>query len=94
MRVIYKYSIFESGTKITAPIDEILDIQYQDGIAVMWAIVDDERFVPTEITVTALPTGLPFGENPGIYFKTLQDMFGYVWHFFIKMEAKKANGNN
>ena len=87
MKVIYKYPIHENGATVTAPIEQILDIQYQDGVPVMWAIVDHDRFVYTKVTVYILPTGVPFEENPGTYFRTLQDGYGFVWHFFIEAEA-------
>ena len=90
MKVIYKYPVTSNGTVITAPFDQILDIQYQDGIPMIWAIVDTERFVDVVLTVYILPTGLPFEENPGTYFRTLQDDYGYVWHFFLEMKAVQA----
>ena len=87
MKVIYKYPILHNGMTIRAPFIEPLDIQYQNGIPTLWAVVDTEREADVEVCVCILPTGLPFHENPGTYFRTLQDDAGYVWHFFIEARA-------
>ena len=69
MKVIYKYPVTSNGTVITAPFEQILDIQYQDGVPMIWAIVDTEKFVDVVLTVYILPTGLPFEENRQVFLK-------------------------
>lgn len=44
MRSIYKYSLLNPYTKIEGFIEKLLDIQIQNGVPVIWAIVDTEFF--------------------------------------------------
>lgn len=44
MRSIYKYSLLNPYTKIEGCIEKLLDIQIQNGVPVIWAIVDTEFF--------------------------------------------------
>lgn len=81
--VIYKYPIYNSGDIISAPFVKLLDIQYQDGIPMLWAVVDPDRVQDTEVCFNVLGTGWEFEGSPGTYIKTLQDDYGFVWHFFI-----------
>ena len=89
MRKIYKYELPVDGSIITIRqcIIKILNIQEQNGIPVMWAIVDPDDEVIEPLKIIAIGTGwkLPTGlEN---YLGTAQDEYGFVWHYFtIKLE--------
>ena len=90
--IIYKYSLPEGGQKIiTAPFDELLDAQEQNGQLVIWAsIIPDCEEIP--VCFTILGTGWPYdSKKVGKYFKTIQDQEGLVWHIFVK--EYKPNDN-
>ena len=93
MKTIYKYKLNFDVTTITAPIEAILDVQWQSGTGpVLWATVDTEKPDKT-IYVGTVGTGwsLPWGIDR--YIGTVQDDMGYVWHNFIinlkEMEQKR-----
>ena len=81
--VIYKYDLRPGY--VEAPIKKILDVQYQDGVPVMWAIVKpDSRKI--RIDVAFVVTGQEIDQEilrEYDYMKTLQDGW-YVTHVFIK----------
>lgn len=84
---IYKYELQEGANEITAPIIQVLDIQLQGELPVMWAyVIVDSRLMRT-INIQMLWTGMTVTEEllrEYEYFKTLQDSSGLVWHVFLK----------
>ena len=85
MKKIYKYELNIAGdmTVINAPIDQLLKVDWQSGTgAVLWAIVDDER-EPATWRIMSLGTGWTVPEDVNDYIGTVQDDFGYVWHYFL-----------
>lgn len=84
MRKIYKYELPVDGGIITIKqcIIKILSIQEQNGIPVMWAIVDpdNEKIEPLEIVAIGTGWELPTGLED--YLGTAQDGYGFVWHYF------------
>ena len=84
MRKIYKYELPVDGGIITIKqcIIKILSIQEQNGIPMMWAIVDpdDEKIEPLEIVAIGTGWELPTGLDE--YLGTAQDEYGFVWHYF------------
>ena len=89
MRKIYKYELPVDGGIITIKqcIIKILNIQEQNGIPVIWAIVDPDDEVVEPLKIIAIGTGweLPIGLED--YLGTAQDEYGFVWHYFtIKLK--------
>lgn len=85
MRKIYKYRLPEAPgvvTTINEKIIEVLSVQYQNSIPIIWAIVDpDDTSVPVDIMSFGTDWELPNGAER--YVGSLQDSEGYVWHYFI-----------
>ena len=82
---IYKYNLIEGA--VEAPIVEVLDIQLQEGVPVMWALVNEDSSYNKKIEIRLFWTGQEINRevlNEFEYFKTLQDDMGLVWHVFIK----------
>ena len=89
MKKIYKYELPVDGGIIAIKqcIIKILNIQEQNGMPVMWAIVDpdDEVVEPLKIIAIGTDWELPTGLED--YLGTAQDEYGFVWHYFtIKLE--------
>lgn len=84
MRSIYKYSL-NPYAKIEGCIEKFLDIQIQNEIPVIWAIVDTE-LVSRKFYIYCYGTGweLNKDEARGDYLGTVQDNEGYVWHYFLE----------
>ena len=85
MKKIYKYELNIAGdmTIINAPIDQLLKVDWQSGTgAVLWAIIDDE-WEPATWRIMSLGTGWTVPEGVNDYIGTVQDDFGYVWHYFL-----------
>lgn len=62
----------------------LLDIQCQKGSLVCWVETRDE-FPESEVRLIGIGTGweVPSDLLSGaVYFKTVQDDDGYVWHFY------------
>ena len=82
---IFKYELHK--TPIVGPIMQVLDVQLQGGIPVMWALVNTETNIKKVVDVQMLWTGQVVPEDimkEYTYMKTLQDNEGLVWHVFIK----------
>lgn len=84
---IYKYSLkLTEQQTITASIVKVLDIQFQDDIPCLWAIVDDtETEIKSEpYNIVCCGTGLKLHPNfmNYKYISTTQS-YGFVWHWFI-----------
>lgn len=85
MRKILKYELNIAGasTVLYAPIEQLLKVEWQDGTgAVLWAIVNDELENNTW-KITSLGTGWTIPDGVDDYIGTVQDDFGYVWHYFL-----------
>lgn len=62
----------------------LLDIQLQGPNMMCWVETRDE-FPESEVSLISIGTGweVPSEEITGaVYFKTVQDYDGYVWHFY------------
>ena len=90
MRSIYKYSLLNPYTKIEGCIEKFLDIQMQNGVPVIWAIVDTE-LRDKKFYIYCYGTGweLNDGEELEDYLGTVQDNEGYVWHYFLEEVYEK-----
>lgn len=89
MRKIYKYELPVDGGIIAIKqyIIKILSIQEQNGIPVMWAIVDPDDEVVEPLKIIAIGTGWELPTGLEDYLGTAQDEYGFVWHYFtIKLE--------
>lgn len=84
MKKIYKYKLPVNGGIITIDdcIVEILDLQAQDGIPTMWAVVHDDSKMVNPIEIVAIGTGWTVPTGVDKYLGTVQDGLGYVWHYF------------
>lgn len=83
MTVIWKFPLKFAGEQvIEIPYEyRILDIQYQKGQLMMWALVNDE--VPNDtVTIRIFGTGHEV-DHAGDYITTIQEQNGLlVWHIF------------
>lgn len=89
MRKIYKYELPVDGGIIAIKqcIIKILSIQEQNGIPVMWAIVDPDDEVVEPLKIIAIGTGWELPTGLEDYLGTAQDEYGFIWHYFtIKLE--------
>ena len=84
MRKIYKYELPVDGGIITIKqcIIKILSIQEQNGIPMMWAIVDSDNEVVEPLEIVAIGTGWELPTGLEDYLGTAQDEYGFVWHYF------------
>lgn len=95
---ILKYPVLGgSVTTITCRLRRLLDIQLQRGELVCWIETSDD--IPETTTkLLSIGTGWDIPSetlNKAIYLKTVQDDYGYVWHFYDyvgdQLCAKKEN---
>ena len=89
MRKIYKYELPVDGGIITIKqcIIKILNIQEQNGVPMMWAIVDPDDEVVEPLIIIAIGTGWELPTGLEDYLGTAQDEYGFVWHYFtIKLK--------
>ena len=92
MRKIYKYELPVDGKIITIKqcIIKILNIQEQNGIPMMWAIVDPDNEVVEPLEIMAIGTGWELPAGLEDYLGTAQDGYGFVWHYFsLKLKELK-----
>lgn len=84
MEKIFKYELPVNGGIIAIKqcIIKILSIQEQNGIPVMWAIVDPDSEAIEPLEITAIGTGWELPSGVDEYLGTAQDEFGFVWHYF------------
>lgn len=80
---IYKYELPAPGDNlvIKEKVIRFLDVQNQNDIAMVWAIVDP-NVKNEETVIVALGTGWDVPDNADEYIGTAQDEFGFVWHYF------------
>ena len=84
MRVIHKYELPYDGQVLVIddPVEQILDVQNQNGVPVVWVIVNTElKKEPTALI--AIGTGWELPSDIKEYVGTVQDEYGYVWHYFL-----------
>jgi hypothetical protein len=91
MKVIYKYKLNYNPIQTLTNISMVqpLSIQLQDGIPVLWCIVDEVSVEPRNYTISCIWTGEPFSDNIGWYIGTIQDAL--VYHYFIKADSKNES---
>lgn len=84
MRKIYKYELPVDGDIITIKqcIIKILSIQEQNGLPIMWAIVDPDNEAIKPLEIIAIGTGWELPTGLDDYLGTAQDKYGFVWHYF------------
>ena len=82
---IYKYPLDEErvGNIISAPIFKPLKVDYQNGIPMLWAIINEDA-EPEEWRVLRIGTGWPVA---GLEFEnylntTVAQSEPFVWHWF------------
>ena len=67
---------------IEEPVEQILDIQSQDGTPTIWVLINTElKKDPTALI--AIGTGWELPPDIKDYVGTAQDSFGFVWHYFL-----------
>lgn len=78
---------------------EVLDIQFQNNEMVLWALIDEDKKITTDVTILSIGTGIDFDEFMLMeqiqmtiatkYFKTLQEPgTEFVWHLFTFVKWK------
>lgn len=81
--VIYKYELPGMAyVTYDIPLVKILDVKEQNGISVVWAIIDLDK-EPKKYTFTSVWTGWAFKEEYGEYIGTTE-IAGLVRHYFMK----------
>ncbi len=82
-RTIWKYNLnLLRSQKLQLPrIHEMLDIQWQNGGPVLWAMVNPET-VSVPVFIFCLPTGDEGPPPEWVHIATLQIPDRTVWHFF------------
>ena len=85
MKKIYKYELPSNGgiIKIENAVEQFLEVQEQNGIPMLWAIVDTDIDDVEPIEIIAVGTGWELPSGVDKYLGTAQDEFGFVWHYFI-----------
>lgn len=85
---ILKYHLYngEVSTEIKCRFVRLLDIQVQHSVVTAWILTDDS--VP-EVDVELIPIGTGCEIPPEVmdkveYVKTVQDAYGFVWHYHVK----------
>jgi hypothetical protein len=81
---IYKYELpcGDETLVIKEKVIKFLDVQNQNNIAMVWALVDDAQVKEKETTIAAFGTGWDIPDYVDEYIGTAQDEFGFVWHYF------------
>lgn len=88
---IYKYPVLGDGrtSQITCGKVRLLDIQLQGDQMMCWVETRDD--LPATVTeLIAFGTGWPIPTDlisKMKYFKTVQDAYGFVWHFYEVQEG-------
>lgn len=82
MKTIYKYPLNLNCTFITGKIEKFLDVQIQNDVPVVWALINEE-LEEKEFGIYLYGTGWSLIEVEPIenYIGTIQDG-DYVWHCF------------
>ena len=95
---IYKEKLGTDGelTVIKGKVKNILTTQFQPGIGpCVWYEVDDD-LKEIEIQIIAIGTGwdLPKNIKYWDYIGTVQDEFGFVWHYYAIHSSDNAIGDS
>ena len=78
MKSIYKYELRGAQTKVKAPIENFLKVQWQDGTGiVVWATVND-KLPQRTYWIHAIGTGWDIEGLEGDYIGSDIDEFGFV----------------
>ncbi len=88
MKKIFKYPLMQEGRKHSIPLIQVLSIQMQRGIPVMWCLIDTDA-PKKKVTAYCCGTG---GADCDVQWK---DSLQYVstmqyedsvWHWFVEIE--------
>ena len=98
MKKIYKYPLGRNGeiAELTGHFTRGLTVQAQNGMPHIWIEIDEESPEVT-ISVVAVGTGWEIpDELCENYLGSVQDGFGYVWHYYwvpgtISVENPESN---
>ena len=91
MKRIYKYSFDSSEFTINEYVDKFLDVQMQNDLITVWAIIDTKA-EPQEWLIYTFGTGWSTPHFPGEYIGTVQEKAtGYVWHVFAAQVQKSVD---
>ena len=93
MKAIYKYELpIAPGfvSIINEKIIKILKVDYQNGLPMVWAMVDTED-IGVESRIMSFGTGWELPNGVEEYVGSLQDSEGYVWHYFIVERTSAEN---
>ena len=90
MKVIYKYHLnLTEENVVEAQFERLLDVQFQYGQLVAWAIIND-RQPESKVLFKIFGTGWETEDFSGKYLKRLQDSAGFVWHIFVEAEDESV----
>lgn len=97
MKKIYKYRLPMDGHVIDIDdyVVEFLHVGTQNGVPMVWAVVDPEEEGNCEVVAWGTGWDLPNEVyNNCDYIGTCEDGYGYVWHYFarFKEEPKASTG--
>lgn len=86
---ILKYPLYrgEVPTEIKCNFVRVLDIQVQHSQVMAWVLTDDAK-PGAEIQLIPIGTGWEIPSevlDKAEYIKTVQDDYGYVWHYHMVM---------
>ena len=94
---ILKYHLHDGQvpTEIKCRFARVLDIQVQHSAVTAWVLTDDS--VP-EVEIELIPVGTGWEIPSEIldkleYLKTVQDDYGYVWHYHMKKLANETDNH-
>lgn len=100
MQKIYKYRLPRDGQVVTIN-DHVIDwlhVGLQDGMPTAWGVVDlddaQKRGIKRSWDIVAWGTGWDLPDEVWIdcdYIGTCEDSYGYVWHYFAKMNVVSDN---
>ena len=97
MNKIYKYRLPRDGqvVKVDDYVIEWLHVGVQDEIPTAWAVVDVDMPKGQRISeIVAWGTGWDLPDEVWIdcdYIGTCEDSYGYVWHYFVKLNVVSDN---
>lgn len=91
MRTIYKYQLPRDGCviEINEYVEEFLHVGTQNGVPMLWAVVDPDRVGKCE--VVAWGTGWDLPNEVWLdceYIGTCGDAYGYIWHYFARFAPR------
>lgn len=80
---IYKYELPVDGDVVIIrnKVIKFLEVQNQNDIPTIWAMIDENEKEDTSII--AIGTGWEVPSGCKEYLGTVQDEYGFVWHYFV-----------